>query len=211
MVKKRITSKFKQTRSTNTRQAIMDAAESCFCQKGYFETSVKELAAVANVSVGSFYFYFKDKSELLMEVYQKQHERFIRTIIESLEKTEQYKKGRKAWLREFILDLLQTYGQSTKMRCELKVLSYEDPKIGLQRKSISEQSLSHIMKSIEHSAMIHDFKVKNPRIAMLMVTDIVNFTYDRIANESEHQAENKDDIIEECLDLIYKYLFSNES
>ncbi len=207
MTKKRITSKFKQTRSTNTKQAILEAAESCFCHKGYFETSVKELAAVANVSVGSFYFYFNDKAELLMEIYQKQHERFIRTILESLQKTEQYKKGRKAWLREFVLDLLQTYGQSTKMRCELKVLSYEDPKIGLQRKLISDQSLNRMMEFIHNSAMIHDLKVKNPRIAMLMVIDIVNFTYDRIADGNEHQAENKDDIIEECLDLIYKYLF----
>lgn len=207
MDKKRITSKFKQTRSANTRQAIVEAAESCFCQKGYFETSVKELATAAKVSIGSFYFYFKDKDELLMEVYRNQNERFIQAISSSLHKTTQYKTDRKAWLREFILDLLRTYGKSAKMRSELRVLNYENPKISLQKRLISEQALSHIMKSIENSPMINDLKVKNPQIAILMVTDIVNFTYDRIAGENGCQEENKDDIIEECFDIVYKYLF----
>jgi AcrR family transcriptional regulator len=146
MDKKRITSKFKQTRSANTRQAIVEAAESCFCQKGYFETSVKELATAAKVSIGSFYFYFKDKDELLMEVYRNQNERFIQTISSSLHKTTQYKTDRKAWLREFILDLLRTYGKSAKMRSELRVLNYENPKISLQKRLISEQALSHPLK-----------------------------------------------------------------
>ncbi|MCI1952708.1 MAG: TetR/AcrR family transcriptional regulator [Clostridiales bacterium] len=207
MDKKRITSKFKQTRSANTRQSIVEAAELCFCQKGYFETSVKELAASAKVSVGSFYFYFKDKDELLMEVYRDQNERFIQTISNSLHKATQYKADRKAWLHEFILDLLQTYGKSAKMRSELRVLNYENPKISLQKGLISEQALSHIMKSIENSPMINDLKVKNSRIAILMVTDIVNFTYDRIAGENEYQEDNKNDIIEECFDIVYKYLF----
>jgi hypothetical protein len=55
--------------------------------------------------------------------------------------------------------------------------------------------------------MINDLKVKNPQIAILMVTDIINFTYDRIAGENGCQEENKDDIIEECFDIVYKYLF----
>ncbi len=204
MTKKRVTSKFKQTRSTNTKHRIVEAAEYYFCQNGYYNSSVQKLAAAANVSIGSFYFYFKDKDELWIEVYRKQNERFIQTIGDSLNKVEEYKKDRKAWLREFILDLLKTYGNSNKMRSELKVLNYENPKIAHQRELIKEQALTQMMESIESSPMMHDLKVKNSRIALLLTTDIMDSTYERVTGTA--QASDKESIVEECLDAIYKYL-----
>ena len=204
MDKKRVTSKFKQTRSANTRQKILDAAERYFCQNGYYNSSVQKLTASANVSIGSFYFYFEDKDELWIEVYRKQNERFIQTISNSLNKIEQYKKDKKAWLLEFILDLLKTYGNSGKMRSEMKVLNYENPKIARQRELIKEQALTRIMESVESSPMIDDLKVKNLRVALLLTTDIMDSTYDRVSGAV--LASDKKSIVEECLDAIYKYM-----
>lgn len=204
MVKKRVTSKFKQTRSTNTRQKIIDAAEHYFCQNGYYNSSVKKLAAAANVSIGSFYFYFKGKDELWIEVYRTQNERFVHTIVNSINKVEQYKKNRKSWLHEFIMDLLKTYGNSCKMRAEMKVLNYGNPKIAGQRALIKDQAMDCMMESFEHSPMMHDLKVKNPRIALSLITDIMDSTYERITSAA--QTEDKESIIEECCDAIYKYL-----
>ena len=205
MAKKRIISKFKQSRSSNTKQKIIEAAECYFCQNGYYGSSVQKLADAANVSIGSFYFYFKDKDELLIEVYLRQNEKFLQTISNSLRKTDLYTSDRKAWINAFILDLLDTYGNSGKLRAELKALNYENPQISQQRKLIKNQTVKLMMDSIKNSLMINDLKVKHPQIAVLFIIDMVDSTYDRIA--SGDQTDNKEDVIEECFDAVYKYLF----
>lgn len=205
MEKKRIVSKFKQTRSANTKQKIIEAAECYFCQYGYYTSTVQKLADAAGVSVGSFYFYFKDKEELLIEVYRIQHERFIQTITDSLNNTDQYKNDRKVWLHAFILNLLDSYGNSAKLRAELKALNYENPQVAEQRKTVKNQAVKTMMETFEKSLMINDLKVKHPQIALLFIIDMVDATYDRIANGD--QTNSKEDIVEECFDAVYKYMF----
>ncbi len=204
MAKKRVTSKFRQTRSTNTKQKIIEAAEDFFCQNGFYGSSVQRLAAAANVSIGSFYFYFKDKDELLLEVYKKQSERFVQTIEQELGKIEQYQQNRKAWLREFIQNVLSAYGNSGKLRFELKALNYENPQIALQRNLIRERTLALMLESIERCPMINDLKIRHPRTALLITIDLMDSVYDRLS--CENPTGDREDILEEYVDAVYKYL-----
>ena len=47
-------------------QSILDAAERCFARDGYHKASVEQIADAAEVSVGTVYFYFKNKEDLLI-------------------------------------------------------------------------------------------------------------------------------------------------
>ena len=47
-------------------RTILDAAETLFARKGYQQTSMDEIADQAEVSVGTVYFYFKKKEDLLI-------------------------------------------------------------------------------------------------------------------------------------------------
>ncbi|MFY9487899.1 MAG: TetR/AcrR family transcriptional regulator [Solirubrobacterales bacterium] len=47
-----------------TRDAIIDAAEKLFIDKGYYGTRVSEVARLANVSIGSIYVHFENKEGL---------------------------------------------------------------------------------------------------------------------------------------------------
>lgn len=203
MPKERIVSKLKQARGINTREKIVEAAQNYFCENGYYEASIRKLADAADISIGSFYFYFKDKDELLIEVYQRQADEFLKTIGDSLGRAEQYQDDRKTWFREFTLNLLKTYGNSGKLRSELKALNYENPEIARQRKLIKDQAVALMLESIQKSPMIDDFKVKHLRIALLFIIDMVDSTYDRIWD----QPDCKEEVIGECQDAIYKYLF----
>lgn len=205
MPKERIVSKFRQNRSTSTKQKIIDSAERYFSENGYYASSIQKLAAAAEVSVGSFYFYFKDKEELLIEVYRKQHERLLQTIQNELSKTDSYRADRKAWLRAFIHHLLDTYGISGKLRAELKTVNYGNERIAVQRREIRQNMFQQMMESIGQSLMIRDLRVKHPQIAFLFIIDMVDATYDRTADEEP--LYRKEDVIEECFDAIYKYLF----
>lgn len=57
-----------QKRSIEKKQRIKDAALKLMSEKGYFATSSNEIAREADVSIGTFYSYFKDKKELYAEL-----------------------------------------------------------------------------------------------------------------------------------------------
>jgi len=48
------------------RQQILDAAQQVFASKGFDGASIKDLAKAAKISPGLLYWYFKDKSDLLV-------------------------------------------------------------------------------------------------------------------------------------------------
>jgi len=48
--------------------SILNAAEKLFAQKGYNQTSIEEIADLAEVSVGTVYIHFKNKEDLLIKL-----------------------------------------------------------------------------------------------------------------------------------------------
>ncbi|GLX80623.1 TetR/AcrR family transcriptional regulator [Thalassotalea eurytherma] len=60
----------KQLRSQQTQRKLLDALHACLEEKFFEHISIKELAAKAGVSVGTFYRRFKDKESLLPLLYQ---------------------------------------------------------------------------------------------------------------------------------------------
>jgi len=48
--------------------AILKAAETLFAQNGYHATSMEEIADICELSVGTLYFYFKNKEDLLLNL-----------------------------------------------------------------------------------------------------------------------------------------------
>ena len=63
------TSKETQKHKDAKRQFILDTSAKVFANKGYHNTAVKDIVEEADISVGSFYFYFKGKEELFTQLY----------------------------------------------------------------------------------------------------------------------------------------------
>jgi len=53
------------------RKAILKAAAKIFSEKGYIDSSIKDITDEASVSVGSFYSYFNNKEEVLAQIYEE--------------------------------------------------------------------------------------------------------------------------------------------
>ncbi len=60
-----------QQRSEETKQQILTAAEVCFAQAGYDETSVAQICQVAGVSKGAFYHHFESKQTVFLALLQR--------------------------------------------------------------------------------------------------------------------------------------------
>lgn len=54
-----------------TRLSILDAAERLFCTRGIAQTTLEQIAREAGATRGAFYWYFKDKSDVLSAIYQR--------------------------------------------------------------------------------------------------------------------------------------------
>ncbi len=68
----------RQQRSIEKKKRIMEAGRKLFAEKGLASTSSNEIAAAADVSIGTFYSYFKNKRTLYLEVLDS----FIDTLLE---------------------------------------------------------------------------------------------------------------------------------
>ncbi len=55
-------------KSAVTRQSILDAARAIFARRGYSGTSVKDIAEGLHVTRANFYYYFRDKQQLFIEL-----------------------------------------------------------------------------------------------------------------------------------------------
>lgn len=59
------------------RSHLLDAAEEVFGQKGYHDTSIKEIARLAEFSVGSVYSFFESKDALFRQIFVRRGDEFM--------------------------------------------------------------------------------------------------------------------------------------
>lgn len=72
MKRKRLT---REQSKDQTRERLIDAARTMFVKKGYVATSVEDIASAAGYTRGAFYSNFEGKSELLIELLRRDHDR----------------------------------------------------------------------------------------------------------------------------------------
>jgi len=66
---------------------ILKAAETLFAQKGYHQTSIEEIADLAEVSTGAVYIYFKSKEDLLITLMQEIGHQLRKLLAEEFKRT----------------------------------------------------------------------------------------------------------------------------
>ncbi len=64
-------------KSSDKRKKIMDAARNLFYEKGFYRTTVDDIAKAAGVAKGTVYLYFGSKVELLLEIIETEHIRIL--------------------------------------------------------------------------------------------------------------------------------------
>jgi TetR/AcrR family transcriptional regulator len=67
-----------------SRTQVLDAAEEVFGQKGFHEATLKEVAELAEFSVGSLYSFFEGKDELFRQIFIRRGDEFMPALGELL-------------------------------------------------------------------------------------------------------------------------------
>jgi len=71
-----------ERRKAATRQAILDAGERLFAERGYAETTMEDIAQAANVAMRTIYLHFESKSALLLAHFDGWLDAFTTAICE---------------------------------------------------------------------------------------------------------------------------------
>ena len=105
----------REKKKASTKESLLNAAEKLFRERGYSETTVDQIADLAQVSKVTFYVYFKAKEDLLIGL----HNRVLESALERINQPEHKNAGAIATLKILASDL----GRWTEENSELfKVL-----------------------------------------------------------------------------------------
>jgi len=76
-----------QERKDLKKKQIVHTAIKVFSINGYHGTTVKDVVEKADISVGTFYFYFKNKDDLFEKIYDEVSEQFYTALCNSFKNT----------------------------------------------------------------------------------------------------------------------------
>lgn len=91
----------REKKKASTKESLLNAAEKLFRERGYAETTVDQIADLAQVSKVTFYGYFKAKEDLLTGL----HNRVLESALARINQPEQKNTGAVATLKTLASDL----------------------------------------------------------------------------------------------------------
>jgi AcrR family transcriptional regulator len=83
-------------KAEETRERILNAALTLFREKGFDETTMRDVAAAAEMATGAAYYYFRSKEELVMALYVRTGEEKREFLPAAIERSSDLKKRLRA-------------------------------------------------------------------------------------------------------------------
>lgn len=148
---------------------ILNGARKIFLQKGYDQTSMRNIAQEINYSPGSIYFYFKDKSEIFHELHK---EGFLLLLnqLKVLEKVRDPFERLKASGRVFI-----QFAQENKDYYNLMFIVDEPVKDSLHEGfQIAEEAISYMQGMISECQQKGKFKDMDTEYFTFLIISVVH-------------------------------------
>ncbi|MEH7250760.1 TetR/AcrR family transcriptional regulator [Neobacillus niacini] len=163
-----------QSKSTDRKVEILDAALTLFVKKGFHRTSIQDIADAAGITKGGLYHYLKSKEEILFSL----HERFISEGFEKLKLIEEESllpEEKLVKLLEAHLEIIHDYKDAiTIFYKEYNNLSPENYKIVLKKRDDYEDIF---VNALEEGRINGVFNIENSRITSFFILGASNFMY----------------------------------
>ncbi len=192
----------KQKRSMEKKQRIKDAAIKLMSERGYHNTSSNEIAKEADVSIGTFYSYFKDKKALYIELVNDIYSKVLEPVNLSelpddlsIEDT----------VKLYISYVFKGHEYMTEFQREIASLSEQSDEFRSIEMEHKKQ-LTHAFMSMMN-AYSEIIKVKDSQTASYIILTTVEAVIHDI--QFHNGGKNKEAVIDELTALIVNYLFKN--
>lgn len=137
------------------RTAILDEAEKIFAEKGFYNTSVAEIANASGFSIGSLYQYFEGKEHLYATMINLKLDKLYSDVRNSVESQSGLKSKLEAFIRtqfEFVENNLDFW----RLFVRREIVDFED-----KGTSLKERMIRHHFREIDYISDIIRGGVKN--------------------------------------------------
>ena len=195
----------KQTRSMETKEKILKTALRLFCENGFYKTTTNEIAKQAAVPIGSLYSYFKNKDMILLEILDDYNQAFIDRIdnLNIGENIDLCRNDKKLWIKRTIETLIEIHEETKEFNLELQALYHSMPEVSEIHATHDLKIKEMIIKEFEYYK--DDLKITDIEVSAIITNDIISSVVDRIV--FTNKLILRDRILNEGVDVIYKYLF----
>ncbi|WP_051249703.1 TetR/AcrR family transcriptional regulator [Maridesulfovibrio zosterae] len=191
-----------QHRSKEKKRKIVVAGMKLFSEKGFHGTGITEIAQQAEVAVGSFYSYFRDKSDLLDQVTESYAQSIIRGVYGNLyENSKKINNGEKL-TRYLVNAARQAHSLSTELHREMLALKNRNPKMAELDKAIVDTFTAETQKILDN---FDKTKVTDHKISAGLITGAIEETMHRCLIEK--QETDVDKAFNELVQMCAGYLF----
>lgn len=191
-----------QKRSIEKKQRIKDAAFELMAANGYHNTSSNEIAKKADVSIGTFYSYFKDKKELYKELVSDIYDYVMGMTGSSMNEIPEDMDPRQ--MTELIIgSILKSHYYMNDFQKEIASLSCQSEEFRM----IEDQYKSHVPEFFKN--IIYDsgmkLRISDPDTA----TQIILTSVESVIHETVFYGDGSRDeeVIKELSDMVLRYLF----
>lgn len=191
-------------KADETRNRILDAALRLFRERGFAETTMRDVAAAAGVATGAAYYYFRSKEELVLAFYVRTDQEAAATFEEAIAASKRLEKR--------IRGLLEAkFAQFQEHRALLTALlkAGVDPRdrlspFGSETADVREENIAWYARALEGS----DVKVPRdlaPHVPRLLWMYHMGLIYFWITDESPRQQRTQR-LVDATLDLVVQLL-----
>lgn len=191
-------------RAEDTRRKIYDAALELFREKGFEQTTMRDIAAKAGVALGAAYYYFSSKEALVLAFYQEMQESSHEAILEAMAGHKKL-KDRLRCVLEKRLELLAP----NRKFCDALFRHAPDSgdplsPFSAETRPIRERAMEHLRVALEGGEVkvTADLKPRLPYLLWLYQMAIILFwLYDRSPGQERTQK-----LMEKSLNLLVNLL-----
>ncbi|HKF21959.1 MAG TPA: TetR family transcriptional regulator [Candidatus Angelobacter sp.] len=191
-------------RAEDTRRRIYEAALKLFREKGFEQTTMRDIAAKADVALGAAYYYFASKEAIVLAFYQEMQELSHQSILEALAGRRKLKDR----LRYVIEKRLELLAPNRKF-CDALFKHAPDAADPLspfsaEARPIRERAIEHLRVALEEGdiKVPADLKSHLPYLLWLYQMAIILFwLYDRSPRQ-----ERTEKLIDKSLGLLINLL-----
>jgi AcrR family transcriptional regulator len=175
------------SKAGETRNRILSAALNLFRDRGFDETSMREIAAAAGVAIGAAYYYFDSKEALVMAFYHHANDAMRETIEAGLARKTDLKSRLRA-----VIDVKFEYFRPNRKFLGALLRHAADPGHPLspfsqETADIRERDMQHFSLALEGSnlRLPDDLRPYLPKLLWLYQMGLILFwVYDRSPGEA---------------------------
>lgn len=135
---------FSQARSKRTFEKLVDAAGKVFADRGFDATQTPDIAAAAEVSVGTFYRYFSDKREAFLEVIRRHLQIAHASVLSGLTPEKFVGAGRRQTIEIALKILVEHISYQPGMQRAFLEMSMRDPKVASLRSKFENEGCKQL-------------------------------------------------------------------